>query len=215
MGSTGTTVEKRLGPVPCFHATDCENQDGDFCKFTKPQSAKLAADLAELIADRKLIAIGGSVYRDDWNYAASARMKKSFPDPYYFCFGMAISQAAHVSAESAGGEPVSYVLAHHQEYGVNAAELFKACGEMMATECIGSDSVAKPKCLIQLQAADLFAYENYRELIYQLDNPGMTAPARENMKTIARAIRMESKFANVDNLHVIANEIDELAKKSA
>jgi hypothetical protein len=44
-----------------FHATDCECQQGDFAKLTKPQSDKVMAELVDLVYSRKIPGWGAVV----------------------------------------------------------------------------------------------------------------------------------------------------------
>jgi hypothetical protein len=197
--------KRRLGDIACFHATDCAGSKKGFAHLSEPACALLSSDLAALIANRALVPIGASVYTDEWEYAASSEMKAQYRTPYHFCLSVAILLACQASGH---GDPVAFVFAEQREYEDYSRAIHEVFSQNF--EGIGSLSFAKPECVIPLQAADLYAYETYRELLTQLKTPGMSGPARPDMKTICRALRTISIFAGIEMLHKSADAMDVL-----
>jgi hypothetical protein len=75
-------------------------------------------------------------------------------------------------------------------------------------------SFGEPRCVTQLQAADLFAYEIYQELKFQLKNVNEVPwrkPARSQLQTICRSLHIEGRIAGVPFLHACSNSMDDLA----
>lgn len=209
---------KRLGDIKCFHAVDCAATDKAFSHLNKTAAAALSADLSTVLADHGehpgLVAISGGMYRDDWRYAASDLMKREFlNDPFIFCCVMAIQQVCSWSEEFAGGEPVAFVFAKQDQYNDYMKKVALAFDQVASGKQIGHVGFGTPECLIQLQAADLFAYEIYRELDWQLDTPNMPAPNRENLSIFAKKISLDRcQHFKVDELHKFAIQRDEIEK---
>ena len=202
--------KKRLGAIACFHATDCAATKLDFKHLSKPEAAGLMEDMAALISDRNLVAIGASVYHDDWNYGASVKLKAQFRSPYHFCVSLAIMQACKVSNDYAGGDPVAFVFAEqnqYDEYSRTIHDVFRSNDDFPNA---GHFGFGKPKCVLPLQAADLYAYETYRELLYQLDTPNMHAPERSPMKIMLRKLTSRSVIADIAYLHSVGDGLDSL-----
>ena len=210
--------KKRLGKVPYFHATECAVQDGPCYGMDKDETNALSADLSSILAKQDVIGVGFSVYRDDWEYAASPRLKEEFGyEPYYFCFAGVVQQVCAWSIKHQGGEPVAFVFAKQCEYEHNAEKLMEVLRAGMTREYIGHFGWSRPQCLAELQAADLYAFETYNELLSQeIDfregRAALTAPKRENLKTIARGIHQENIFLDTAALFSISEQIDDLWK---
>lgn len=205
-------IEPALGSVATYHATDCANQDKDFRKFSKADSETLAIDLATLIADRdELIAIGAAVYRDEWEYCASPKLKSQFRTPYHFCLTMALMQICDVSRNGANSDPVALVFAKQGEYDDYSKAIHEIAYESdRFRKYLGNFSFGQPRCVIQLQAADLFSYETYRELLTQLDEPELKMAKREPLRIIDKKIRNECAIAGLEMLHKFSDGLDRL-----
>lgn len=200
--------KKRLAPLTCFHASHCESQLNDFKDFTKSQSQQMIVDLSLLISCRKLIPVGGAVYRDDFNYAASDKIKKYFPSRFHASLAMAILRTSIFAQVHAPGEKVAFVFAEQQEYREYTKTLHDVLYHGLQWGNIGSLTIAKPANSIELQAADLYTYEISRELLTQLDEPGLSGPKREAMKIIFNSMHIESYVATIEMLHRLVDEYD-------
>ena len=200
--------KKLLGEIGVFHATDCANQEGNFRYLTKRQSASLADGFASLVADRRLVTIGASVYMDDWNYGASPALKAQWKTPYHFCLSVAIIQACKASKELAGDDTIAFVFATQPQFEGYARFIHEVYGESESFPSVGSLCFASPQSVIPLQAADLYSYETYRELLAQLDTPGLTAPARSSMRIIESALPSRNVVANINYLHKCSDGLE-------
>jgi hypothetical protein len=201
----------RKDGVNCFHATDCAAGEGDFRRLSKPdQTEALSNDLATLIAQRELVAVGGAVYRDDWIYAASPLLKSQFRTTYHFCLSMVMLQVHDLSLKRGGGEPVAFVFARQDEYADYALSIHEVFQHNNRWATIGRMDFGSPNDIVPLQAADLYSYENYRELLTQLDEPGLKAPKRAQLQAICRSILVESRVAEIEFLHSYSEHMDGL-----
>lgn len=201
---------KRLGQIKCFHATDCAAGDGEFRGLSVEDRRDLSINLAKIIASSgdRLVAVGGAVYRDDWNYAVSDIIKAQFHTRYHFCLSMALMQVSELSLKHADGDPVAYVFAKHDEYGEYAQTIHEVFSKSK-TLPIGHMGFGEPKCVVPLQMADLYAYENYKELLTQLDEPGLRVAKREQLQIIHKGIFNDSRIATVGCIHAIATDFEE------
>lgn len=219
-GLVGTTVEwSRLErpwkqnlealKVPCFHATDCSAGRKDFQGIDRPLRDSLSMGLSLAIADRQLAIIGGSVFREDWNNCATRLMKEAYGgDPYHLCFALALQQLSDWSERFAGGDPVALVFARQQQYNDYSEKILTLVNGSKHYQHIGSLSFSRPECVIPLQAADHVAYENYQELYAQLQGSDITAPVRENLKVLTRAIPYMSVFYDCEGLRQFGQQVD-------
>lgn len=212
-GFIGDTIEwnrleplwkKRLGTISSFHATDCQAKDGEFISFDTDQSRSLFVDLAKIIADRRLIAVAGSVYKDDWNYAATPAMKKHFTSRFHQSLILAFLWTLKIVGENAPDECVAFVLARHDEYNDFAEALHSA---LSGNRNLGSLTFCDPQHLAPLQAADLYAFETYRELLRQSkEERGLIEPKREAYRIIHAALPDENRIVDIDTLNAMAFE---------
>lgn len=195
--------------VSCFHATDCAMGRREFQGMDRPLRDALSRGLSLALADRELAIIGGAVYRDDWNQCAPKHMKDAYRDPYHLCFALALQQLSEWSDKYAGGDPVALVFARQQQFNAYSEKIHELVNGGEHYRHIGSLSFSRPECLIQLQAADHLSYENYQELYSQrLSGADLTAPARDNLRILTRALPYLSVFYDCDGLRQTGEEID-------
>jgi hypothetical protein len=203
--------KKRLGAIETFHATDCAAGSREFATVEKHECDRISNDLASLIAAQKgeLCAVGMSVYRDDWEYCASDIVKKQCKTMYHFCLLMVLLQVNQLSQERAGGEPVAFVFAKQSQYEDYALAIHEVFRQIETYSSIGHLEFGEPRCVVPLQAADLYAYETYRELI---SNRLESRPTqRLQLTTIDNGIEVRSRYAGPEFLNPTSEQIDNLS----
>lgn len=217
-GLVGDTLEwsrleapwkKRLGKIKTFHATHCAVGGGEFQKMDKLATKSLSEDLTDLISDRNLVAIGGAVYQGDWGYAASPKMKKFYRSAYHFCLSQVLIQIEKLAKSNSWG-PVALVFSKQDQYQGYTSELSELYDQAEFFKNKGSLSFSRPECLVELQAADLYAYENYLELVAQFAGKDNAPPVRRNLEKIQNKLGVVSHVFNSDNLNSIAEEMEHL-----
>lgn len=189
--------------VSHFHATDCERKRREFKEVPDPMRHALQIQLATRLAARRLVVVGGSVYREDWESASPDLRRAYGDDPYYFCFILVLQQLNELSIKHADGAPISMVFAEQQMYEKTAAQIYEFVKGTQNYSHLGSMTIMKPKCLFQLQAADLVAYETYQELFHQLARAD-ASPKRAPLRIIAESMPYESVFFDKAALAEIA-----------
>lgn len=188
--------KKKIFPNQCFHAAECQNKH-----------KTLFVELAGLIAERRLIPIAGAVRRDDWNYCSSRIVKERLPTPYHAALMMAFIQALNFIKNHYPSEFLSFVFATCPQYDHYVREVHDVLiNDNKHWGNIGSLSFGCPQELIPLQAADLYSYENYQELISQNTRLMPPKPIRPALKIINQMTGMESRIATVEMLHRMSEE---------
>jgi hypothetical protein len=201
---------KRLGPIPCFHSVQCAVRDKRFSHLKPGEQRALSTDLAKLIAARELVGIGASIYTDDWKYSTADMLRNQYETPYHFCATMAVLKTVKMVAEHSPGEYVSIIFAQQDEYEEYTRAIMDVMGSLKRLTNIGHMGFGRPECLIPLQAADLHAYETYRELSLQEKAPGKTEPNREELAVLYRALHVDSAFANYEMLYRYGDRMEEI-----
>ncbi len=172
-GFVGTTIEwsrlerpwaenLRTSRVSVFHATDCENGDGEFFGKNKAIRDALISGLSGELSKRELDVVVCGVAKKEWDQRAPAKIKERFQTPYHFCLEFVLQKLNTWSLAKAGCEPIAMVFADHQQYRARTMEVYEHYIYSGEFPHLGFLSFGKPKCLIQLQAADLLAHETYK-----------------------------------------------------
>jgi hypothetical protein len=193
-----------------FHAYECEEGVKQFDGISRPIRESLVAGLTNALLDRGLAFVGGSVFREDWENCAPPEFKQRFPDPYAFCIESAVQEACRFVDHNAPGERVALVIALPQhklyrehvelviDYLYHKSDLYPS---------LGSVTFGKPQELIPLQAADLFAFENYRYLAARWKHGKGNFPIRPNFKRMAESgLPFHANFHDCDTLKTLSLE---------
>lgn len=200
-GLVGTAIEwsrlerpwknelRRMG-VRTFHASKCnkggKTGHGEYHpKSKEDRSAHVAILCNELIA-RDLGVIVAAVGKHDWETHAPEEARDRFQTPYHFCFEFVMQKICTWSRVNAGGEPVALLLADHEEFKSRSTEVHEYYYRHYSE--IGSLTNGKPKCLIQLQAADLVCHETYRYMLNRL-GAAVEPPLSEELTKLMLLLR--------------------------
>lgn len=176
--------------VDWFHAVDCEHGEGEFKHIDRPFRQSLVYALSRELGSLRPQCFGSGLFRDDWQFVADIVRRRTGDDPFYFCFELCLQQISEWSRTYADGEPVALVFAQHQKYRNRAEQLhsyyqrYQSANEHRITG-IGSITFADPRRVIPLQAADLVAYEIYRN---RVDSKAETdLPMRPSLKNLEKS----------------------------
>ena len=96
--------------------------------------------------------------RDDWRESPGA-LRERLKNPYHGCFIFCVNLAMSYAKNLDPAEELNVVMAHHPEYSGWANDVFQAMREGPDGHRLGSLSFDTPAQLVQLQTADLVAYE--------------------------------------------------------
>ena len=177
LGKTWQEVLAIFGLKEPFHMKDFAHSSGQFEEW-KGREAKrrlLFKILVKLVVRTGAIPIGAIVALDDFN-TLSDRQQKTFLDPYYLAFQTCTRGAALVAA-GYPSERVAMVYSYNKEFGATQSHGIHSANQAGRAERLwhamkrstdfgqwmGSYASGSPKEIVQLQAADLFAYELAKE----------------------------------------------------
>jgi hypothetical protein len=147
--------------VPHFHATEAENGYGNvFSRLERPLRDALRLRLANVIAKHKPTAITSAVTRTEWSKIKDSPVGQNLQTPYHLCFGWCVQKIVGWSKGALDEEPIALMFGDHQEYKLNAGELYESYkSSRFWGNALASVKFAPAAQYPALQAADLFAYE--------------------------------------------------------
>jgi hypothetical protein len=170
-----------------FHAKEFAHSTGQFedWKGKETRRRMLYCALVTALVKSHAIPVGGIVSLEDFR-SLTPDQQSHFKNPYYLAFQNCTRGAAlQAMGEDDPHEKVSMVYAYNQEFGAvptqeiysvdqagNAEQLWQTIKEETDFgQWMGGYASSTPKDTVQLQAADLFAYELAKEFENQLTRP--------------------------------------------
>lgn len=186
---TATLRNARLNEP--FHMKEFAHSTGQFTTWKGKEEKRrlLFGRLVEVIRNTRAMPIGAAVSLLDFRSLTPAQ-QSSFLDPYYVCFQTCVQGAGIEAIFERPEEKVAMVFSHHPEFSGRAAELWNAIKDSYEHgNRMDSYAVSAPEEVVQLQAADLFAYE----LLHEFDNRILepNCPMRWGMREILRMSRID------------------------
>ncbi len=113
---------------------------------------------ADLMRRHVVAYVGAAIYLPDFRTLPEP-VRARLGDPYFACFQVCAHDAAAQTLEDPA-EKVEMVFARHPEFQGGALDFYyRLQAEMTLGERLGPISFADPKDVVQLQAADLVAFE--------------------------------------------------------
>jgi len=161
-----------------FHMKDFAHSEGQFVEWKgdKVRREKLYGKLIGAILETDAVPIGAIVSIEDFK-GLSLCQQKSFLDPYYIAFQNVTRGASLEALDLEPPERVAMVYSYNQEFGAvqpgesysvdqagRAEQLWHAIKQHTDYgQWMGAYASSTPAEQVQLQAADLFAYELSKE----------------------------------------------------
>ncbi len=170
--------------VSQLHMRTFAHFQGEFENWKENQRREFLSRLMAII-DRYITAhVGAAVILSEYQRLTSEQQSELL-DPYYACFQVCVRGAAIQAVGLEPRENVEVVFADHPEFGRRAFDLYTACREDLdVRNRLGPISFASPDKCVQLQAADLVAYELRLDLSNRLYRPHLSR--RWPMKQLMR-----------------------------
>lgn len=175
-----------------FHMKDFAHRRGEFEGWDEEKRKSLYGKLIEMILLIQPIPIGAVISIEDFK-SLTPQQQSNFKSPYHFAFQTCTRGAAILGRVPA---EIRMVYSENIEYGAvesfpdagakqlgNADLLWRSIKELtFFGQWMHSCSFSTPGKTVQLQAADLFAYELYKEFENQQNRPN--DPMRWGLKQI-------------------------------
>jgi hypothetical protein len=214
--------------VDTFHTYDCKTHRGEFSgpEWEQPRRDRLLFDLASIIGQSDLSALGFMVLTKDWNEISDPIFKKRYQTAYHFCFEAALLACVQWSEQFANNEQVAVVFAQHDQYEKFSAILSESLLKVKMLKGVTSITFSTPEKMVALQLADMTAnlngeyFSNKPKLMNKfcaaLDRNGAKRP-RELMKFFdAKSFeKIVKQFSNPDERFSSRKLDNYLAKKNS
>lgn len=151
-----------------FHMSELEGFLGQYAEWTVPQREALLADVFACWEDLFILPFGAAVIVEQYRRLPLIA-QEAFIDPWFMCFQMCVSEAARAQIwhrdDPSPKEKLAFFHDRQLEYQGRAVKAFRYLQDFGTHgHRLGSLTSASMTDVIQLQAADLVAYE-IRKLI--------------------------------------------------
>jgi len=180
--------ENRRAGVTRYHATYVNSRTGEFEGWGKDQQDAYSKNLLKILRDqnKKLYAIACGLLARDYEEVISAEGREKFGAPYVVCFKTVIGMIAQ-ELEIRNFEPDDKfaVVFDHGDHDVETVDAFlrmKYHPDYRFGHRLASCTPGDWKEYIQLQAADLIAYETFK-MLHGFNKTG-TLKARKSLESM-------------------------------
>jgi hypothetical protein len=146
--------------VSALHMKDFAHSKGEFAGWNEGKRRALLARLVALML-RDIDAFIGEAMSlpEEWRQRPE-ELRERLADPYHGCLIYCLKTLISYSAHSVNHEEINVVLADHPEYSGWATAVYHAIKQDEdGGDRLGALTFDSPTGLVQLQAADLVAYE--------------------------------------------------------
>lgn len=155
--------------IPFFHMKDFANRKREYEGWSETKRQKLYGRLLTHIEAAHPLPIGSILAMSDYNDLTEAQ-RASFGDPYHVGFVTALSQLTALALEvRLKPAKITPVFSDHVEFRHHALWSYEyLCNRAEVKQWIDSPVFRDMRELVPLQAADIVAYELYKEFERQL-----------------------------------------------
>jgi hypothetical protein len=157
-----------------FHAKDCEHGNGEFEGFSYDDRIRIQEDFLELMCFSPIVGVSIAVILDDlqpllpelkrfFQLPTRSRIQGNLAEPYLYSFWCSIEFIPETLFRIFGNfDKVEFFFDHHQSSG-RATGMFEQVRNAWAVKnCLITHSFEDSKKVVQLQAADMIAYESLK-----------------------------------------------------
>jgi len=161
------TLEKY--EIDFFHMTDCENGFAQFEGWSKTKREGLVKELIKIISQNGLCSIYSAVVLEDYADARQTELGQKFlhGEPYYFGFEHCLYLTAN-KVDAKDPKPIAFVFALN-DFSSKATAMYRQIkgnkNSPIDTTRLGEIVFGEMKTLLPLQAADILAYEVYKNCL--------------------------------------------------
>jgi len=194
-----STLEKY--EIGFFHMTDCENGFAQFEGWSKTKREDLIKELIKIIRQNGLFSICSAVVLEDYTDARQTELGQRFlPDePYYFGFEHCLYLTAN-KVDAKDPKPIAFVFDLNAFSG-QATSIYRQIKDNdngpIDTTRLGEIVFGEMKTLLPLQAADILAYEVYKDCLNRRYDE--RRPLRKSAMKLGRG-RFYGGYFNRDSL---------------
>jgi hypothetical protein len=191
--------------VSTYHASHCQAQRGEYERVRREDCSSLTDYLSCKLAKLPSLGFVSGVFRKEFRYCPKVIREEAGDDPLGLALHICFQHVATWARELFSEEPVAFVFAKHQKYQSIVEKVYDFYGNHESWgKNIGSLSFSTPGLLVELQAADLIAYEGMR---FARDSEKPNYVKRQAWKNLERkdnAFRLSSRIHNAGSLAYLA-----------
>lgn len=153
--------------LDCFHMTDFENRKGPFKTLTNAERFRLLEKLIAFIKIRQRIGLAVAFHASDYKEIVEEFQDEPIKKPYSFCALLIMVVLKNWLITRRHNEVIAYV---YESGALHAGEIMSGyqywtTHEPYATELrAGSLTFGSKSDLVPLQAADILAYETWKDI---------------------------------------------------
>ena len=164
-------------PIEEFKAADCRHRTEGFEGWTPDESKALTTALVDVIVGPSipnLVGIGAAVLIENFAELQEETRQRFERFAYLLCGGMVCDAVFQLSEKYVGSDDVRFIFDEQDELEAKMREIFKEVKALLPDEYAAK--IQKPlfepsNRHAALQAADLLAYETYKEMKNRRENP--------------------------------------------
>lgn len=188
----------RAEGVTMFHMADLESMLGEFRGWNKSRQIGVISRIHGIIHRRVRIGVSSAVIKSHYDKKSSS-IKDSYGEHYYtFCALDCMRHVANWADERSYNEPIHYVFeqgAVGEKELRKKLEMFNADEESRAIYRLGGWDFADKREVVQLQAADVIAYETWK----QMENRIIAGERRPMRKSLFNLLRQSKGTPHISN----------------
>jgi hypothetical protein len=152
---------RKKQPINVFHANECNERNGQFEGWSRPDRDKLVIDLLPTLTAHKLKGIVSGINLVEFEEAAkeTPEIRQTVKDPYFTCFSYCMFSLLSILERDYPGDGLAVV--HEQnDYREQAEKTFKFVWDVLDKHRHKMwFSFGSKEMFVPLQAADVLAYD--------------------------------------------------------
>lgn len=190
--------------LPYFRMSKWQASQGPYKNMTQKEKNQLIERLTTIIKRHVSIGVFGAFHRSTYDEVLHKMhgkdYKTKFVKPYGTCAMLCIETLRRWMKSKSLDGPLAYVFETGARYSGEFFETFKAAqkGSNFNQSYPGGISFYDKRVVLPLQAADILAYEMYRELKNSIEN--YPNPRREVLINIRNVVPIRGTFYDKDKL---------------
>src|ERR1700733_1534960 len=162
--------------IRTFHLTDCLAGKGEFAGLDEVFRLALTSQLSRVLGRHDVHPVWAAVVVDDWYEATPEDFRIRYPKPFDLCFEEVVVELWRWATLRSGGEKVSPMFAHQEEYASGMDAVDRAYRlDTNYRQLLGTIAFGSPSEVIPLQAADILSHEiseDWRHVLYDTPTLG-------------------------------------------
>jgi hypothetical protein len=202
-------------PLSLFHMTDCQSGEGEFFGWSRTAREFLAHELGSIILKNGIWGIAQGMSRKDYDDLVTGELRRVAGDAETFCIIGCFVNAIKWAREFAWDPNIAFVFDDRPQKRRDISKIYDVFRRIEATNLkppeAASLTFSSSAKLLPLQAADLVAWEFYRDGLNTLAGRDATTQRPQLARLVAGG-RMQSQFANRKTIMEIVNHERDPAK---